>query len=294
MNRYLISLLSVVCGLYVMAEEKTDTILSIAQPDSVIIKTEAGRLDLEVIGRKDNPEYHYLFSHSISNKDTLQISESKNSRWNFHIPFVDKKISALGRFEEKNTFSVLGVGLGFVGAVNATQGMDVNTWNSYEIFVRWINLSHRFRGINLNVGIGSTWRNYRMTEPLQFVADEGCMDIMPLPEGSVPRYSGIKIRSFNVPVSISYPVGKFWMAIGPVLNINNKSWIKTKYLADGNVVKSECKDIPVRKVTVDLMANVGFGDTPLSLYVKYSPWDVMKTDFAPKFNHLSFGLTLLW
>ena len=287
-------MLSVVCGFCAMAEEKPDTILIIAQPDSVIIKTEAGRLDLEVIGRKDNPEYHYLFSHSISNKDTLQISASKNSRWNFHIPFVDKKISALGRFEEKNTFSVFGVGLGFVGAVNATQGMDVNIWNSYEIFVRWINLSHRFRRVNLNVGIGSTWRNYRMTEPLQFVADEGCMDIMPLPEGSVPRYSGIKIRSFNVPVSISYPVGKFWMAIGPVLNINNKSWIKTKYLADGNVVKSECKDIPVRKVTVDLMANVGFGDTPLSLYVKYSPWDVMKTDFAPKFNHLSFGLTLLW
>ena len=294
MNIYSLFLLSAVCSFSVVAEEKTDTILSIAQPDSVIIKTEAGRLDLEVIGRKDNTDYHYLFSHSISGNDTLQVSESKNSGWNFRIPFVDKKTSGLGRFEEKNTFSVLGVGLGFVGAVNATQGMDVNVWNSYEIFVRWINLSHRFRGINLNVGIGSTWRNYRMTEPLQFVADEGCMDIMPLPDGAVPRYSGIKIRSFNVPVSISYPVGKFWMAIGPVLNINNKSWIKTKYLADGNVVKSECKDIPVRKVTVDLMANVGFGDTPLSLYVKYSPWDVMKTDFAPKFNHLSFGLTLLW
>lgn len=107
MNRYSLFLLSAVCGFCVMAEEKTDTILSIAQPDSVIIKTEAGRLDLEVIGRKDNPEYHYLFSHSISNKDTLQISESKNSRWNFHIPFVDKKISALGRFEEKTLSACL-------------------------------------------------------------------------------------------------------------------------------------------------------------------------------------------
>ena len=78
------------------------------------------------------------------------------------------------------------------------------------------------------------------------------------------------------------------MSAGPVLNLNTHSSLKTRYKIDGQKYKDKANDARVNPVTVDFM---GIIETPIiDLYLKYSPCNVLKTDYAPKFQSLSLGI----
>ena len=120
-----------------------------------------------------------------------------------------------------------------------------------------------------------------------FVNAPGMNVLERLPEGASPNFSRVKVFSLNFPIRYQYQGRRFGFSLGPVLNFNTYSSIKTKYKLDGHKYKEKYKNAHPTPVTVDFMGTVS---TPIiDFYVKYSPFNVLKSDYGLKFKTLSIG-----
>ena len=68
--------------------------------------------------------------------------------------------------------------------------------------------------------------------------------------------------------------------------------MKTRYTLNGEKHKEKTNDVHHQKVTVDFRATLAYDD--IGIYVKYSPCNVLKSDFAPKFSGISTGIVLVY
>ena len=137
------------------------------------------------------------------------------------------------------------------------------------------------------------WRNYRMTDQNRFVEQaDGQIIVVPYPEGSNPKFSRIKVLSLTVPFTYSYYPYKHGLfrgfEVGPVLNFNVYSSIKTRYSVNGEDQKDFTKGLHRNPVTVDFMVRLQMYH--FGFYAKYSPCNVLDTTYGPKFQSVSFGL----
>lgn len=108
-----------------------------------------------------------------------------------------------------------------------------------------------------------------------------------LPEGTSPKFSRIKVYSLNFPIRYQYQARNFGFSLGPILNFNAYASIKTKYKLDGDKKKEMAKNIHPTPITVDFMGTIS---TPImDFYVKYSPCNVLQSDYGLKFKSLSIG-----
>ena len=59
---------------------------------------------------------------------------------------------------------------------------------------------------------------------------------------------------------------------------------------DGEEVKDVNKNVKVNPITVDFMGTLSLRD--VNMYFKYSPCNMLNSDYCPKFKTLSFGFFL--
>ena len=143
------------------------------------------------------------------------------------------------------------------------------------------------------MGFGMTWRNYRMTGRTRFIKDGDKLVLGAYPEGSDIKFSRLKVFSLTVPFMINQSLGrKVVFSVGPVVNFNTHASLKTRYTLNGEKVKEKNNNIHQNRMTVDLMAKLRFNS--LGVYAKYSPSDMLNTDFGPKFRSFSTGITLFY
>ena len=188
---------------------------------------------------------------------------------------------------------------GFVGGANQSSGVSINMGQSYEIGIGNIITSqtHISKGIVLSIGLGTEWKNYRMTNRQMFAKhDNGNIAIEPYPDGANPRFSRIHTWGFVAPIKLSFRLNtpeRRWqnssfLSIGPELYFTPHASLKTKYSLDGKK-KLKNNDLHINKVTVgiqaELLLNGSFG-----VYCKYNPFSVLDTDYAPKFSSTTLGL----
>lgn len=270
----------------------TDSVSKFSLPDSVMIRHNDSTLKIEIFGTEGNPDYYYSYERTTSTSDNEQIKESN---WEFNLPiFAENRCKG----SKKSTFSIEsgGFGFGFVNAVNTPSPMDVKMASSYEIFFDHI-IAVRCRpwnnGSSFFMGIGIDWKNYRMTGGSRFIKDGNKLMLAPYEDGSDPSFSRLKIFSLTVPVMFSQDLGKhFTLNAGAVVNFNLHGSMKTKYTLDGEERSYSDNHIRQQKVTVDLMAQLNY--RAIGCYIKYSPCDILDTNFGPEFNHLSAGITLFY
>lgn len=263
----------------------SDSIQRFEQPDSVTIRQFDDHLQVNIFGEKDNPDFRYQYTHKTSADD-----EVTNSEWNFRIPFIDKSKPVR---PSEHDFEMGGLGFGFVNALNAPQPMNVDMGNSYEIFFDALRFRWRpwRNGTSFSIGFGFSWRNFRMTGNTRFVQNDNTMGFDTYPENADVKFSRIKVFSLTLPVMFHQSFAKnFQFGCGAVVNFNTHASMKTVYKLNGEEHKFSTDNIHQRRATVDLMAYLKF--KVLSLYVKYSPSDVLVNDFGPKFNSLSVGFIL--
>ena len=130
-----------------------------------------------------------------------------------------------------------------------------------------------------------------MTGNTRFVQDGNTIGFDTYPENADVKFSRIKVFSLTLPVMFHQSFAKnFQFGCGAVVNFNTHASMKTVYKLNGEEHKFSTDNIHQRRATVDLMAYLKF--KVLSLYVKYSPSDVLVNDFGPKFNSLSVGFIL--
>ena len=282
--RNLIVLLAFCAATATYARESKDTLV-IDHPDRVTVIDNDSLLKVQVNGRENDK--HYSYSAMLQTVDSNYVSTSTiGNDWGFNIGGIRSSK------EKKSYHSIEShLFLGLVSAPGAADNLPFNTQSSWELW--WLITDYMdspWRNDHfLSVGFGIDWRNYRMTGRQQFVkGDDGILSVAVLPQGSEPMFSSIKVFSLTFPLRYHYYKKGWGFSVGPVVNINTYSSIKTRYKLDGEKMKNIAKNVHHQPITVDFMAT--FTNPFVDLYVKYSPCNVLDQNYGFKFQSLSFGI----
>ena len=123
------------------------------------------------------------------------------------------------------------------------------------------------------------------------LADDGTINVAPYPTGANPKFSRIHTFSLVVPLQIHVSLGRSWyLSFGPELYFNTYASLKTRYSLNGESQKIEANRLHRNKVTYGLMCDITY--SRLGVYFKYSPCNVMQTEFGPKFKSITAGVRL--
>ena len=292
MNKFLVLALSLLIGgLGCYANTLKDTTIVVNNAKKVTIEKKRNSMAVKVEGSDDNPDYFYLQRMEVDSTAAV-IIEEKNADWDFNIPFINKNSKTK---KYRSNLCVGGFGFGVVNAMDAPEGMNVDMGSSYEL-----SLDHLLR-FNYNIlpttsvsmGFGMTWRNYRMTGRTRFIKEGDKLVLGAYPEGADIKFSRLKVFSLTVPFMINQSLGrKMVFSVGPVVNFNTHASLKTRYTLNGEKVKETDNNIHQNRMTIDLMAKLRFKS--LGLYAKYSPSDMLNTEYGPKFRSFSAGITLFY
>ena len=271
---------------------ENDTLV-IEKPQRVTIITGDSLQSIRVKGKEGDNSFDYQNTIQLIDSNYVSTETYNKSLWDL-MPFGKKKdCEKRGnmQFALIASFSV-----GFTTAVGAADGVNIPVgpswefmWDIAQIQVRpWKERNHYFY-----TGFGLDWRNYRMTDQNRFVEQpDGRIVTTPYPQGSNPDFSRIKVLSLTVPFTYGFfpfKQGLFrGFEIGPVLNFNVYSSIKTRYRIDGEKQKDITKGLHRNPVTVDLMVKLQM--KYFNIYAKYSPCNVLDTAYGPKFRSVSFGV----
>ena len=292
MNKFLVLALSLLMGgLGRYANTVQDTIIVVNQAKKVTIEKKHNSMAVKVEGSVENPDYFYSQRMEVDSTAAV-IIEEKNADWDFNIPFINKNSKTK---KYRGNLCVGGFGFGVVNAIETSEGMDMDMGASYEF-----SLDHLLRfnynvlpATSVSMGFGMTWRNYRMTGRTRFIKEGDKLVLGAYPEGSDIKFSRLKVFSLTVPFMINQSLGrKVVFSVGPVVNFNTHASLKTRYTLNGEKVKEKNNNIHQNRMTVDLMAKLRFNS--LGVYAKYSPSDMLNTDFGPKFRSFSTGITLFY
>lgn len=292
MNKFLVLALSLLIGgLGSYANTVQDTIIVVNQAKKVTIEKKHKSMAVKVEGSAENPDYFYSQRMEVDSTAAV-IIEEKIADWDFNIPFINKNSKTK---KYRGNLCVGGFGFGVVNAIETSEGMDMDMGASYEF-----SLDHLLRfnynvlpATSVSMGFGMTWRNYRMTGRTRFIKEGDKLVLGAYPEGSDIKFSRLKVFSLTVPFMINQSLGrKVVFSVGPVVNFNTHASLKTRYTLNGEKVKEKNNNIHQNRMTVDLMAKLRFNS--LGVYAKYSPSDMLNTDFGPKFRSFSTGITLFY
>ena len=290
MKRFLFLTLMTAATTAFAAENDT---LVIERPQRVTIITGDSLQSIRVKGKEGDNKFDYQNTIQLIDSNYVNTETYNKSLWDL-MPFAKKKD---GEKRGVMTFSLIAsFGVGFTTAVGTADGVRVPVGTSWEfmwdiahIQIRpWKERDHYF-----TTGFGLDWRNYRMTNRNRFVEQaDGQIVVMPYPEGSNPDFSRIKVLSLTVPFTYGYfpfKRGLFrGIVVGPVLNFNVYSSIKTRYSINGEDQKDFTKGVHRNSVTADFMVKLQMKN--FGFYAKYSPCNVLDTAYGPEFQSVSFGV----
>lgn len=268
--------------------------LTVERPDRVVLETAGDTMTVRIEGREGNPEFRYS-RRVVMASDMPVVTHERQSGLDFQIPFASRR-SCKNNDDEGWSVVMRGPAIGWVTALDAPEEMDVDMTASYEImFPSLLGFEYQPRNsrINFTVGFGIDWRNYRMTGKTRFYKEGEDLVLGDYKEGARPDFSRLKIFSWTMPFMMGCDFGKHVnLTLGPVINFNTHSSLKTRYELDGVKCKETTKDLHPTRVTVDLMGILTvYG---VGVYVKYAPCKVIKSAYGPSFKGLSAGLTLFY
>lgn len=270
---------------------ENDTLI-IEKPQRVTIITGDSLQSIRVKGKEGDSHFDYQNTIQLVDSNYVSAETYNRGMWDF-FPFGQKKEDC-----KHNSEMVMSLAAGFCAAVGTADGISIPVGPSWEI--DWTIVDFRYRlkkneGHFLSIGFGLDWRNYRMTGHHRFVEnDNGIITVEGYPEGSNPKLSRIKVLSLTVPFQYHYYLRGNGLikgfSFGPVLNFNTYSSIKTRYSVNGEKQKDLTKGLHKNPVTVDFMVRLRMKS--FGFYAKYSPCNVLDTEYGPKFKSVSFGLYL--
>ena len=264
------------------------------EPHEVIIESSNDSMSVTIHGRQGEPNFHYNQTVVLAQDEVTVTRESRTDIIEFNIPFSKKKKKEHPNRDSFCEVNMRGFGVGFVDALDTPEGMSVDMGASYELMVPSIIEWAWYPGpssFNLSIGVGLNWKNYRMTDRNRFIPTGNDIVIGPYPEGAAIEFSRLKVFSWMVPMMMSYEFNDWLeLRLGPVVNINTKATLKTRYSLEGKGKKETHNLQHYNRLTVDLMGAISINN--LAYYVKYSPCEVLDIDYGPNFKGISTGLIL--
>ncbi len=300
MNTKLISMMVVAMGISIsshgasiqptMIQATDNDTLIVNNPRKVTVITDDSLQTIRIEGRNDDPNFHYENTIQLVDSNYVSGLTVNSDRWDFSLPIGERRH---GKKTENECTTHLG--FGWCNALGGPDNMDIAMGSSWEIFWTIMQWNYTPKGGHhiWSTGIGVDWRNYRMKGHWRFdkLPDDNVVIVPYSSEDVHNQFSRIKVFSLQVPLLYRYRIGHgFSLSAGTMLNLNLHSSLKTRYKLNGDKYKDTCNGAQANPVTVDFM---GIISTPaVSLYVKYSPCNVLKSAHAPKFQSLSVGIYL--
>ena len=291
------------------ATQQSDTLI-VKNPSQVAVINNDSSCIVTIQGKDGNPDFTYRQVIPLSQNTPTIINESE-TEWNFKMPFFNTskskgstKIEVLyikkQPWENKTPQLNLNLGLfgiGFVGSLNTPQGMHTEMFDSYEFLGPRLMfmLQPRMSRFSYGIGVGTNWKNFRMTDEVRFDREPNGNTILTnYPQGSHIGFSRAKVFSWTMPIEVKYYLtDKVSLSASSIVNFNTYASLKTRYTTpEGQGVKELDTHLHQNPVTVDFMGHVKYG--ALGFYVKYSPCNVFESGKGPKFQSWSTGITFGW
>lgn len=281
-----------------------DTVVKVLRPDSIVIIENDGTSTFQVYGNAESPGYAYTYSKYTSTETNTSVSEHA-SRWDFDFPFKKHRRKAYDSDYRRGQVGTVNFFFGFLNTINAPADMDVQMGASFEtgLDIYFYQATSRDRRFSFNAGLDFTARYFRMTGRTRFVRNgEGNVVTLPYPaEATDIKASSLRVMSFGVPLRIGFNLPHKWLiTLGAQPNINCNARIRNKYKLTniGDEVntnasykmKETYKGLKTNRFSVDFMASVSWNN--IGVYTRYSPCNVLNTNYGPSFTPISVGLLI--
>lgn len=292
MKKIYIAILAMAASLSAMAAENVDSlnldvVKTVENADQLVITEDSRGVTVNIKGIGGDANSIFTYRSQFA-QDAVVKTHQSSSNWYMAVPFArTKKCSA-----EYPCWNVECSGLAFGRSTGADAPGGVSLHGAEIMWANALALRYELnRRHSLKVGVGLDWRNYRLDDGMRFYKDEdGKLWIGKYAdEKAYNRLSRIKTFSLLVPFTYAYNIGAgFKVEASAILDFNVYGSVKTKYRIGEMQYEDFNKDIHQNVITCDFMAVAGWKG--LGLYVKYSPSNVLKANFGPKFQSLSFGM----
>lgn len=188
-----------------------------------------------------------------------------------------------------------GFGFGWIGAINDIPAMGTSMWRSNELtwlMVLGVQMTHGHHTVSM--GLGLDWQNFVTKGNHYFHYNtDGRITLEQYDEGVTDTRSRIKIFSLQVPLLYRLNFGRrncMGIQIGPVVNFNTGSSIKTQYKHEGREYTVKTNSIGQRPVTVDGLLSVNY--RAVGIYLRYSPMSKLRSAAGLDFGSVSTGIML--
>lgn len=303
MKRIILSIAAFLIGLlYANSANSllTDTTTVIFKNKTIQIEDSIGKMKIQVFDSAKN-EYKKVYEGVFSDEKSYE-KWTVMEEWGINIPFLNKPIKKKGKMEPHWA----GLGWGFANfmdgdfVLNNVGGVSLKSERSNEFYFNPIEKIVPIIGNNVGIttGLGLNWRNYHLDMNQHLMEDvDNVTRPQNAPTGINYTYSRLRVFSLTVPVlfEFQHKLGTkhlFFMSAGVVGGVNTSSSYRVKYIENGDdkINKVESKDLNIAPLTLDYMAQIGYGTW--SVYAKYSPFDLFQSQKGPKVQPVSLGATI--
>lgn len=264
-----------------------DTVANVSGAKSVVITELDNGVKVQVKGIDGKEDYVYSYKNESAGDTKISVSQD----WQLRLPFTKSDTTKVSYKKKKRSKWAIvsgGVYWGNNYAVKDNPELGVKGGSSYELaWDRILGLQYKpfAGGPSLLVGFGVGWKNFKIEDSYNcFVGDKHAIALGKFGDGVVPKYSRLKVFSLRMPFMIRQNLGEgFALSVGSVLNFNTHASIKSCYIQQDEVkVELSFNDVPVRKISYDLMAVLNYNC--LGLGVKYTPQTVFEAGKGPQFK----------
>ncbi len=295
MKKTLLFFIAAFCCSTMLSAQDT---LSVRNPDEVKIIKDMNSLSVSITGAENDTDFSYYTSLEADPASTLHSTERlPQGGFDFSVSLIgsdDNKGKSRKPYGELDL--AIGTGFGICFPAGLTDegyspmrqawGLDFTLSILHGEYHPWGGKS------NLFMEFGLEDKSFKIRGDERYIKNaDGSLGFAPFAPDK-PKWSAFRIFSWNVSAGYTqHIVDGFSFTVGPVVNFNTGSRIKTKwYDANDQKHKEKTKFGKQHFVTYELMGSLNFRN--IRLYVKYNPCNLIDKSFGPDFNTWSVGIIL--
>lgn len=262
------------------ATEPADTVVSVADPHSVVVMQRGDSTVVDISGAGTNKrfKFHYAVAPDTVTDDGLSVD----------MPFFSRPPVGKGR-KMREVTAFKGIYGGMVFPVR-DQGRLALSW---EVGVNsLIGYSVRRGGAGVSVGVGFGYRRMAMDGNLILEKSGDQLIAGAAPEGTSDVSAHIGSWAIHLPVMYTQRLHRsFGFSIGVVANFNFYTTASMEYRSGDVKYSSSIKGLHQRILTPDILFTVGSVGNA-GLYVRWSPVRSFSGRFGPEYSFVSTGVSL--
>lgn len=265
--------------------------LVVSSPDEVRVITSGDTMTVNIIGKKDEPNYYYN-KKVIVNDDAEEVTTTSRNvgsglGWDFSLIEGSTRTPQIEIAFRASLYAGFSVLMGKPSDMKskffkqAEAGIDITEFGFYPRSDKW--------WLTLNWGI--LLNRYNLSDNMMSRTDDG-VGLMPYPDGSRDQSSYFSMLSNNLTLMWYYRLSKhtnLGLGVGLINRVADNCHYKTKYTLSDDTSVTDMGELPIRSNMLSLTAQYML-DNLLGVYVRYTPMSPFKKDKGLDFQQLTFGL----